>query len=98
MIHVLKTDPQAFEAVFTGAKTYEIRYDDRGFSVGDELRLLETKSSCHDMVTNGKPLEYTGRYLLVKVTHILRNHADGEEHGYGYGVAAGYAILSVRKL
>lgn len=41
MEHDLKTAPEHFEAVWSGAKTAELRKDDRGFSVGDVLRLRE---------------------------------------------------------
>jgi len=42
MEHVLKTDPEVFEALVSGRKTYELRRDDRGFAVGDRLTLRET--------------------------------------------------------
>lgn len=39
MIHELKTWPEFFDAVARGDKTFEVRKDDRGFQVGDELVL-----------------------------------------------------------
>ena len=79
--HELKTDPKVFEAVFTGAKTYEIRKDDRGFSVGDVLILKETTHSGAEMKA-GAPLVYTGRSVLVSVSHILRGPIYGLEDGW----------------
>lgn len=46
--HELKTTPGYFEQVWTGAKTFEIRYDDRGYQRGDEVVLQEfdIRASC----------------------------------------------------
>lgn len=85
--HTLKTDPEVFQAVVAGLKTYEIRKDDRGFQVGDTLDLLETVSTGAEMAA-GAPLEYTGGQWMVEVTHILR--------GPVYGLADGWVIMSIR--
>jgi hypothetical protein len=85
--HELKTDPEVFQAVAVGAKTYEIRKDDRGFVVGDKLRLLETVSTGEEM-RNGAPLSYTGKMTEAVVTHILR--------GPVYGLKNGWVLMSIR--
>jgi hypothetical protein len=87
IIHRLKTDPTPFEAVHTGKKTFEIRANDRGFQVGDALRLLETKYSGAQM-RDGLPLEYTGREMLRTISHVLE----------GYGLQPGWCILSLAPL
>lgn len=87
--HELKTDPEVFQAVIDGLKTYEIRKNDRGFSVGDTLVLRETLHTGRDMAM-GSPLVYTGRAVQVAVTHMLT--------GPIYGLAAGWSILSMRRL
>lgn len=66
--HTLKTWPDPFEAVFSGRKMFEIRWDDRGFEVGDLLDLREW---------DPKQEAATGRCLLFKVTHIERGPAWG---------------------
>lgn len=88
MIHELKTDPAAFDAVKRGLKTFEIRRDDRGFQIGDGLYLRETQHSGLEML-NGEPLIYTGESLFVHVFHILR--------GPVYGLHAGWVIMSVKQ-
>lgn len=84
--HDLKTDPWVFEAINTGAMTCQIRRNDRGFSPGDMLRLRETKFTGAEMAA-GAPLEYTGRQMARKITHMLT--------GPVYGIAAGWSILSL---
>jgi hypothetical protein len=41
--HELKTDPEAFDAVASGAKTFELRRNDRDYQVGDVLVLKRTR-------------------------------------------------------
>lgn len=85
-IHDLKTDPSVFQAVLDGAKTYELRKNDRGYSTGDELRLRETRYTGAEMAA-GDPLEYTGREVSRSVSHMLT--------GPIYGLEAGWSILSL---
>lgn len=84
--HELKTDPEVFQAVLDGLKTYEIRKNDRGFAVGDLLLLRETQHSGAAMAA-GAPLVYTGRKVVRGVSHVLT--------GPIYGLAAGWSILSL---
>lgn len=68
-IHDLKILPEYYTAVDKGVKTYELRFDDRNYAVGDMLILREWE--------NGK---YTGRRLTATITHILKDFvglADG---------------------
>lgn len=64
--HELKTCPDFFCAVLSGEKTFELRYDDRGFRVGDMLILLEWS-----------PAEqgFTGRGIKKRVSYILSSFA-----------------------
>lgn len=100
MNHELKTDPEVFQAMIDGGKTYEIRKDDRGFKVGDTLTLRETRYTGKEMASyehpdhpgrtvEGRPLAYTGRTTGRVVTHILR--------GPIYGLKDGWVILSCGK-
>ena len=86
--HILKTDPSVFHASWDEQKTYEIRFDDRNFKVGDELLLVETVYSSNEM-KSGAPLQYTGRALLQNVTHKLKGI---------YGIMDGWCILSTARI
>ena len=70
--HKLKTINPHFQDQFNGCKTFEIRLDDRGFQVGDTLKLLEfDKFECI----------HSGRWVEVFVTHILSGYPAVED-GY----------------
>lgn len=81
--HELKTDPAVFEAVLSGAKTHEIRLNDRNFDVADVLLLRETIYTGAEMA-KGAELLYTGRETRRTVSHIQT----------GYGLCEGWCILS----
>lgn len=61
MVHELKILPEYFMPVILGEKAFEVRKDDRPFSVGDMLLLREYR--------NG---EYTGNAIKAEITYILR--------------------------
>ena len=72
MTHELKIQPQYFEDIISGTKTFEIRKNDRNYQVGDVLTLRE--------FNNG---EYTNRFIRKRVAYI--HHGDGNfgiEQGY----------------
>jgi hypothetical protein len=84
--HILKTDPAVFQAVVSGEKTWEIRYNDRDYQVGDILHLKETAYTGAEM-NAGKPLIYTGNSLIVDVIYIFK--------GPLYGLADKWVIMTV---
>lgn len=63
--HNLKCHPEYFHAMAVGAKTFDVRRDDRGYRVGDQVQMEE-----YDL-DNGP----TGRVLLRKITYVLRHFA-----------------------
>lgn len=81
--HVLKTDPIAFAAVKSGAKTCELRKNDRNYQIGDMLVLMETQFS-NDAMKSGHPLIYTGKRINKIISHIQT----------GYGLPIDWCILS----
>lgn len=66
--HNLKTHPEYFQEVIKGRKKFELRKDDRGFSVGDILCLEE-----YSPVSK----QYTGKEYYVKVSYIFRGGVYG---------------------
>lgn len=70
MTHGLKIQPEYFEAVITGGKTFEIRKNDRDYHVGDKLFLNE-----FDPVNQ----QYTGRRTRVIITYIT-NYAQVDNY------------------
>lgn len=60
--HYLKILPEYFTAVDEGIKTFEIRFNDRNYQVGDILHLNEFCDG-----------EYTGRETTREVCYIIDN-------------------------
>lgn len=57
--HRLKTIQPYFDAIAAGAKTFELRFDDRAFAEGDELVLAEWTGD-----------EFTGREERRRITFV----------------------------
>jgi len=85
-IHDLKIDLKEHYSLRDGTKRFEIRKNDRNFQAGDILHLKATLYTGAEMA-EGKPLQYTGEEMLVKVSQII--------HGPIYGLAEGWCIMSV---
>ena len=79
--HELKCWPEFFSAIVSGEKTFELRKDDRGFKVGDVLRLREW-SPARPEAHGG----YTGRSLRVTVSYVLS----------GWALADGYVVMGIK--
>lgn len=76
-VHELKTWPPYFDAIDSGVKTFDVRYDDRGFRVGDRLRFREWRQA---------EQTYTGWVVERSVSYVLR---DAEI----FGVRPGFVVL-----
>lgn len=90
--HILKTDPDVFKDLMVGAKTFEIRKDDRNYEVEDFLILRCTKYSGLEM-KEGKPLEYNDKTLVYQVSHLIRIKAHFGQFG---GNEAPAVIMSLQ--
>lgn len=62
LLHTLKCWPPFFEDVLEGRKTFELRRNDRDYSVGDTLHLREWTGT-----------GYSGRECSVRVTYLLED-------------------------
>jgi len=82
-VHDLDCWPAPFEAVRLGDKTAEIRVDDRGFAVGDLMRLNKLR---HGRVGAARCAETPP--IDCVISHKL--------HGGQFGLQAGYCLLSFR--
>jgi hypothetical protein len=75
LVHELKCDPVEFIAILHDNKKATIRYEDRGYEEADYIFLRQTQYSAAEMQDckggkKGKPLVYTGRQFLLKITHV----------------------------
>ena len=89
MQHELKVDPDVFSELVTGRKTFELRYNDRNFKVGDTLRLRETRHSAAEM-KKGAQLLYTGYWLRYEVTHAI--------YAPNWGLQDGWVAMSIKMI
>jgi len=78
-LHELKIYPRYFDAVLDGSKLFEIRKNDRGFHVGDNLFLREWDN-----------IKYSGRTIFAEITYILDDKFIGLTEGY---VALGIKVI-----
>lgn len=63
MHHVLKIETPYFEAVLSGKKTFEIRYDDRGYNAGDTIELREIHPN--NGITSGRKAQAAIGYVTA---------------------------------
>lgn len=81
--HRLKTWPEYFDAMASGAKTFEVRWDDRGIAVDDTLACQKFDPATGDYVrTNVGTKPEMIRTLWRRVTYVLRGGQFGVEPGY----------------
>ncbi|HEJ6927272.1 DUF3850 domain-containing protein [Serratia nevei] len=81
--HDLKILPEHFAAVVSGEKKAEFRINDRGYAVGDLLR-LRLSGECPEFM---HPAAFANAHTWVRITHIT----DLAEW------APGYVMLSIER-
>jgi hypothetical protein len=80
MTHSLKTWPEYYKAVESGAKNFEVRRNDRPFKVGDTL-LLQEWDNIRGM--------YTGEEVRKEVTYILKGSKE-------FGVSSDFVVMGLK--
>lgn len=95
--HELKTLPAYFDAVWAGGKTFEVRYDDRGYQRGDQVTLREwdrTKScDCTGSHHTTACARYTGREVTATIGHVMAFTPNrGSIRGFN---GNGYVVFSL---
>lgn len=89
--HVLRTREPYFSAIADGAKTFEIRRNDRGFQRGDHLVLTDSdRCDCDDL-----KCEKRRPPIRKYVSYVFTCDPGIRDHG---GILPGYAILALGDL
>lgn len=83
-VHNLKVWPEFFDEIMAGNKTFEIRYNDRDYRVGDLLVLREFQPYAHE------PVEHPDGYFTgLQVARVVRYMTDFEQR-------PGYVVMGFR--
>lgn len=90
--HELKVWRRFFDALQSGAKTFELRRFDRDFRDGDTLRLRECAD---DEPSPSDEASYTGREIRRRITYVLGSHLDREPRPFESKIAPGWCILGI---
>lgn len=88
----LKVWPKYFDALWSGVKTWELRLDDRGYTVGQTWLLREYQPVYTDI---NEAVEYKGFYpgrsIKVEITYVIDRDCP-------FGLAPGWVIWSFREI
>jgi len=79
-IHELKTCKKFFDEVANGNKTFEIRYNDRDYQIGDKLVLRAvTDDDARAYIDGVSPIH-------AKITYVVKD----------WGLEKGYVVLALK--
>lgn len=97
IFHELKTWPSYFRPIWDGEKTFEIRYDDRGFQRGDLVNLREWDRGgvceCKSYQHSDDCARYTGRRVIAEIGFVTASTAPrGQQRGFE---GRGYVVFSL---
>jgi len=96
MQHELKIWPPYFEEVATGARTFEVRFNDRRYSVGDVLLLREYLPTDSERKLGRSFKDSGGKYsersIKRRIVYML-DPVPGRDPDVG--LVAGYVVLGL---
>lgn len=83
-VHILKTDSSYFQDILNGKKTFEVRFNDRNFKVGD---ILELEEYLFRVDSKGETVGvYMNDFIKVEIVYILKDFV---------GLKDGYVVLGI---
>ena len=83
MTHNIKLLSEFCDDVYTGKKTFEIRYNDRDYKVGDKVRFTPIS-------TQGEIVKHPIKDRVYEITYILSNST--------WGLQEGYIVFSIKEI
>ena len=86
-LHELKIKQEYLIDVALGNKTFELRYNDRDYQVGDLIRFIDISVG----YTSNDVEPYIDENTLYRITYVLKNVEK-------YGLDKDYCILAIKKL
>jgi len=94
IVHRLKCIKPYFERVVQGVKTFEIRFNDRDFQVGDEIELVEIEEVDEAGVGKEGWVE-TGRSARLRIDYLLPSDVAFPTPT---GIQKGYVVMAIKAL
>jgi hypothetical protein len=85
-VHKLKSWPEFFEPLASGAKPFELRKNDRDYQLGDHLLLQEWEP---------RTQTYSGREVLRRISYVMRGVGHVGAIEPFKGLSSGYVILGL---
>lgn len=88
--HEIKAYPAFFSEILSGKKTFEIRFDDRGYQVGHHLHIKEFDPVEAKQIRAGNFRDtqgYTGREVKAEITYVT-----------SWAQKEGYIVMAIQLL
>ena len=82
MTHKIKIEKPYADAVLSGDKTFEVRYDDRGYQKGDEIEftVIDPKDD--------NPINHPLDDRIFYITYVL----------HGWGIKEGWCVFGIKEV